>query len=226
MLVLAKSNLILAHYFAFSRAPLVYKCTHNNKQQTTNKTAAFNTMQSKTYAIASSHLPLEMNVCKNNNVQPTRNVALVASPGSSGIVMASEVSAQCGGDSVCIVPSGITVWMVGVIGLNVGALIVRGVVEWNDNESAPGGRGAAALFLCAGYVAVEGRGRFTMDVRSKSAYVYIKDNGAVHAHLRSRAFGGVAMSTADYPVVEISGRELARTWSLLSKPLVVGDGEC
>jgi hypothetical protein len=180
-------------------------------------------MQSKTYAIASSNLPFEMNFCKNNNVQPTRNVVVVAPPGSGGIVTASEVSAQCGGDSVCIVPSGTTLWMVGVNGLNVGALIVRGVLEWNDNESALGGRGPPALFLCAGYVAVEGRGRFAMDLQIKSGYVYIKDNGAVHAHLHSRAFGSVATSTGDYPVVEISGRELARTWSLLSKPLFVGD---
>ena len=138
---------------------------------------------------------------------------------------ADPLTGKCGGDSVCIVPSGITVWMVGVIGLNLGALIVRGVVEWNDTESSPGGRGPPAVFLCAGYVAVKGRGRFTMDVQIGSAYVYIKDNGAVHQHLRSCAFGGIATSAEDYPVVKISGRELARTWSLLSKPLVVGNNK-
>jgi hypothetical protein len=108
--------------------------------------------------------------------------------------------------------------MVGAIGLNVGALIVRGVVEWNEVESAPDLR-----FLCAGYVAVEGLGRFTMNVRIGRAFVYIKDNYAVHPQLRSRAFGGVHRSPGDYPVVEIFGRPMARTWSLLSKPLVVGD---
>ena len=108
---------IPAHNFALSHAPPMCKCTHI--QQATNKTAAFNTMQAKTYAIASSHLPLEMNICKNNNVQPMRNVAVVASPGLGGIITASEVLSQCGGDSVCIMPSGITLWMVSVIGVNV-----------------------------------------------------------------------------------------------------------
>ena len=190
----------------------------NTLQQMTNMIAAFPTMQSKTYAIARDRLPLEMIACKNDNVQPTRSVTLIASPGSGGIVTASEVSVQCGRDSVCTVPPGITVRMVGAIGLNVGALIVRGVVEWNEVESAPDLR-----FLCAGYVAVEGLGRFTMNVRIGRAFVYIKDNYAVHPQLRSRAFGGVHRSPGDYPVVEIFGRPMARTWSLLSKPLVVGD---
>ena len=61
------------------------------------------------------------------------------------------------------------------------------MVDWNDNKSAPGGRGPPAVFLCAGYVAVEGRGLFTMDVQIGSAYLYIKDNGAVHADLLSEA---------------------------------------
>ncbi len=40
--------------FAPSHAPFIYK--HTRIQPTTNETAAFNTMQSKTYAIASGHL--------------------------------------------------------------------------------------------------------------------------------------------------------------------------
>jgi hypothetical protein len=61
------------------------------------------------------------------------------------------------------------------------------VVDWNDNKSAPDGRGPPAVFLCAGYVADEGPGLFTMNVRIGSAYLYIKDNGAVHADLLSEA---------------------------------------
>ncbi len=57
------------------------------------------------------------------------------------------------------------------------------------------------------------------------AYVYIKDNGAVHGVLRSRAFGTAATNPGDYPVIDIRGREMSRTWSLLSRPIVVGDGK-
>ena len=77
--------------------------------------------------------------------------------------------------------------------------------------------------MCAGYIAVEGIGKFEMDVQSKDAFVYVQDNGAVHHKLRSRGFGSVAMNPGDYPIIDINGRDLARTWSLLSKPLHPGD---
>ncbi|KAK1742392.1 hypothetical protein QTG54_006957 [Skeletonema marinoi] len=61
-----------------------------------------------------------------------------------------------------------------------------------------------------------------MDLQSKDAFVYIKDNGAVHSMLRSRGFGSAALNAGDYPTIDINGRDLARTWSLLSKPLHPG----
>jgi hypothetical protein len=99
-----------------------------------------------------------------------------------------------------------------------GALIVKGVVEWNnDTQDDP------SAFLCAGYVAVEGHGKWDMDLQDKDAFIYIKDNGAIHSSLRSRAFGSHASADSDYPIIDINGRELVRTWSLLSEPIQTGD---
>ena len=78
-------------------------------------------------------------------------------------------------------------------------------------------------FVCAGYVAIEGQGKWQMDIQSKNAFIYIKDNGAVHESLRERAFGSVAIDDVDYPIIDINGRNLKRTWSLLSDPLQQGD---
>jgi hypothetical protein len=101
--------------------------------------------------------------------------------------------------------------------LNVGALIVRGAVEWNDDLSL------ANSFLCAGYIAIEEQGSWNMKLESNSAWIYLKDNGTSHVMLRSRSFGGAAMNDGDNPLVSIEGRQLERTWSLLSKSLVTGD---
>ena len=57
----------------------------------------------------------------------------------------------------------------------------------------------------------------------KNSWIYIKDNGAVHNQLRTRAFGAVAMNPGDYPILDVQGRELTRTWSLLSSPMKNGD---
>ena len=101
--------------------------------------------------------------------------------------------------------------------INVGALLIRGSVVWGDNtQEAPG------LHLCAGYVVVESGGVFDLQVTdgSKTAVVYIKDNGAVHSVMRSRAFGGVGSAE-----VNVVGRQMRRTWSLLSRPASQGAQE-
>ena len=59
--------------------------------------------------------------------------------------------------------------------------------------------------------------------QEKDAFIYIKDNGAVHDKLRSRAFGSYAYAEGDYPMIDINGRELVRTWSLLADPVRSGD---
>ena len=64
---------------------------------------------------------------------------------------------------------------------------------------------------------------YFFQVADKNAIIYIKDNGYSHNGLRSRAFGSYASLESDYPIIDINGRELARTWSLLAKSLTPGD---
>ena len=193
----------------FSNQPLSVATTNH-----TLLTGNFDSIQAASYAVADGDLPLELDVCKNNHSPPTRNVTVQAS--STGVVNSSSVSNQCGNDSVCIIPIGTTLEV--DTGLNLGALIVRGTVEWNDGTQVQ-----PSAFVCAGYVAVEGHGKWDMDVQTKNAVVYIKDNGAVHHGLRSRAFGSYAEADSDYPIIDITGREMVRTWSLLSNPIQSGD---
>ena len=175
----------------------------------------FDSMQAASYAIADGDLPLELNVCKNdNNSPPTREVTIQ----SDSVVDSSLISGQCGTDSVCIIPIGTTLQV--DTSLNLGALIVRGAVEWSDDTQVH-----PSAFLCAGYVAIEGSGMWDMNLQVKDAFIYIKDNGAVHHHLRSRAFGSYAATDSDYPMIDINGRELVRTWSLLSTPVQSGDAK-
>ena len=159
---------------------------------------------------------------------------------SVGLASASSVQVQCGEDdgsgshlsrSVCIVPPGVRLIMDG--DLNVPALVVHGEVIWRDEDH----NGEQDRYLCAGYVAVEGEGRFVMDLQDggNTGWIYIKDNGAVHPMGRSRFFGGTSLvhhhhgeevevgNTGGGPTVYVAGRTLARTWSLLSSPLLAGD---
>ncbi len=116
--------------------------------------------------------------------------------------------------------------------LNVGALIIRGSLEWNDstlhvpatNTNTNSTSTPSSSFLCSGYIAVENNGSWNMNVKlnSHTAWIYIKDNGATHPTLRTRAFGAYASNSNESPTIDIQGRELVRTWSLLSQPLQLG----
>ena len=141
-------------------------------------------MQQETYSVAAADLPKSMDDCKNGSQISTQRVTVTS---TSGIVTASQVVAQCGIDTTCIVPFGTTLRMVGA-NLNVGALIVQGAVEWFDDLFTE----QRSTFVCSGYVAIENNGSFIMDVQKGNAYIYIKDNGALHPDLRTRAFGSVA----------------------------------
>lgn len=119
--------------------------------------------------------------CANSGESPSSTEVTVQAD-LFGIVTSSTVSAQCGSNSICIVPFGTTFQVDGSI--NLGALVVRGEVEWTDATQP-----SQDAYLCAGYVAVEGQGSWSMNLQDKGAVVYIKDNGYAHGHLRSRAFG-------------------------------------
>ena len=180
----------------------------------TQNAANFDAMQAATYAVADEDLPTEMNVCKINSFPPTRQVTVQAPNGE--VINSSTVSAQCGDDSICLIPLG--VYLQVDTSLNLGALIVKGTVEWNDDTQLN-----SSAFVCAGYIAIEGQGKWEMDIQVNEAYIYIKDNGAVHSELRSRALGSWAETSSDYPMIDITGRDLTRTWSLLSVPIQSGD---
>ncbi len=182
-------------------------------------TEKFDSIQAASYSVIDdpdATLPPDLlSVCKDKgNNPPAREVVVQAD--SSGLINSSAVSIQCSDDSVCVIPFGTTLQV--DTSLSLAALIVMGIVEWTDDTQLN-----PSAFICAGYIAVEGFGKWEMDLQSKDAFVYIKDNGAVHDKLRSRGFGSVALNNGDYPTIDINGRDLARTWSLLSKPLHQGD---
>ncbi len=160
-----------------------------------------------------------LNECKNSGkAYPVQEIVVA---GGGGIVSASFVQSQCGTDSICILPLGMTLVMDG--NLNVGALIIRGILEWTSATQ----QSESDQFLCAGYVVVEGIGSFDMDLNRKdetrTGWIYIKNNGAIHPELRSRSFGTFKERYSnDNPMMTIRGRKLERTWSLLSDPLIPG----
>jgi len=159
--------------------------------------------------------------CKGDSDTPSVEVYVTA---TSGTISSSSVANQCGDNTICIIPSGIVIEM--NHSLNVGALIVRGSLEWNVATTGNTNGVAQTIYLCAGYVAVEDNGSFVMDVQQpgQSAWIYIKGNGALHPSLRTRGFGGVAnQNSNDNPIIDIQGRKLTRTWSLLSTPLLQGE---
>ena len=174
-------------------------------------------MQAASYSVLqdANKLPPDLiTVCKNDEVAPTYNVTV--QPGVDGYVTSSQVSQQCRNDSICIIPFGTTFQFDESI--NLAALTVKGNVEWTDATQLD-----SRAFLCAGYVSVEGHGKWEMNLQQKDGFIYLKDNGAIHHHLRTRAFGSYAMTPSDYPVIDITGREIVRTWSLLSNPLKKGE---
>jgi len=136
---------------------------------------------------------------------------IVAAGDADGTVNASAVKYICEENRLCIIPERMTLFMDD--SLNLGALKVHGAIVWNDEVSPTNS------YLCAGYVAIEDQGSLDMQLQTKSAWIYIKDNGASHPQLRSRALGSVGSNS----MVNIEGRHMNRTWSLLSKPLMTGE---
>lgn len=124
---------------------------------------------------------------------------------SGTTLTAVEVQAQCTKTNICEIPLGTTLTMNS--NLDVGALIIKGSFVWTDAT-----QNSLEQFLCAGYVAVDG-GKFNLSVVTKKAYIYIKDNNAFDPVLTKRGFGGYRGA-----IIDIKGKPLARTWSLLALP--------
>ncbi len=56
-----------------------------------------------------------------------------------------------------------------------------------------------------------------MNLTSKQGYIYIKNNGLKHPTVYTRAFGAYNAGK-----IRVSGRSLARTWSLLADKATYG----
>ena len=170
-----------------------------NQGQETDYLTNFDSINTATYSLVKdspNSLPSNLlSTCGNIGSLTTPSsgevtVQIAVDDGSTSIVNSTTVSSQCNDTTVCIIPFGMTFQIDASI--NLGTLIVRGNVEWTDDtmmDNADDG-----IFVCAGYIVVEGLGKWEMNVQgsnksNKNAVIYIKDNGFEHAHLRSRAFG-------------------------------------
>lgn len=158
--------------------------------------------------------------CENTGQQTATDTVIVAEPTPTDL-SAPDVQQLCGETTECVIGENVTLNMDG--GLNVHSLVVRngGTVRWTDQTQT-----ATDAWLCAGYVVVEVGGTWDLNLQDafKRAWIYIKNNGATHDGLRTRAFGsfvehGSGVPHDEAPYFSVVGRELDRTWSLLAEPL-------
>ena len=136
----------------------------------------------------------------------------------SGNFNSATFQSLCGTTNLCILASGSTLAMDG--NLNVAALLIHGTLTWTDSTQK-----MSLQWLCAGILVVERQGSFIMNLQShdRKAYIYLKDNGATHpSPLQTRVFGGYSRTATSFPTIEVTGRSLARTWSLLAYPVDSG----
>ena len=168
---------------------------------------AWGTLTANSYSAVASEAPAALTAeCAGKGSAYNGQPANFATHELTGDVSAAQAQAACGRDTVCVVAAGATLRM--ETNLDVAALVVRGAIMWDDASQT-----ADDQWLCAGYVATEAGGVFNITVHEHRAWVYVKDNSAYHANLTVRAFGGVKST------IELSGRPLRRTWSLLAEPV-------
>jgi len=180
----------------------------------------FPTLMEKSYTMVDTDGPAALlTQCKNPPKQnPTGDVIVFS---ESVNISSSEVQSQCGTSTTCILQGGLTLEMDAP--LKVHSLIVKdgGKVLWTDTSHPENQR---SIWLCAGYIAIESGGSFELNLQDeeKRAWVYIMNNGAFHPTLKSRSFGAVGNEGEDNMMINIQGRDLKRTWSLLQQPLLPG----
>ena len=101
---------------------------------------AFSTLIKDSY---SASLPQDLiSTCKNG---PQTTTTTIKSMTTS--MLSSDLQLFCGNESICTVPTGLTVTMNS--NLNVAALILNGSLIWNDISQSSNDQ-----WLCAGYIAV------------------------------------------------------------------------
>lgn len=214
---------------------------------------AFPEHTAKAYAVVSDHASIRDSCAQLPHITNAPEHAVVLDVGATGsnssgtgtALTASQVQAQCGMDTVCVVPAGISLTMDAP--LIVHALVLRGgALLWNAQTQAQN----SVVWLCAGYVAVEEGGLLHVDFsdididggdgyNNATAFIYLRDNGATHAVLRTRVLGAVgsfhnvtntgnssssgSSAAVQQPTIRVLGRPLRRTWSLLAAPLNAGN---
>jgi hypothetical protein len=181
----------------------------------------FPALMAKSYTAVDKEAPLQLlAACSTEQQSPsTGTVQVVPTTTGDTVVSSFEVQAQCSDSTkTCIIEGDLTLQMKS--SLKVHSLILRDGAKllWTDEHAED------HMWLCAGYVAVEVGGTFALQLDDLHAWIYIMNNGAVHPSLRSRAFGAVGSKHDSdmQPVIDIRGRNLLRTWSLLENPLVEG----
>ena len=123
-------------------------------------------------------------------------------------VLWTAYEAQCGRE--CVIPKGTTVTL--NANMNVDSLTIRGALVWDTTKNG--------LTLSSGFVCVEEDGKFTLgsdaNPMTLTATIYLKNNGFAHPAIGKRVFGGYSGSNLIGPNIEIVGRVLLRTWTLLT----------
>jgi hypothetical protein len=163
----------------------------------------FNNLMSASYK---EPIPIEVtNYCANKgNAIITQNVTISADTTAQNII------SQCNSNTRCIIKQGVTVSM--NANLNVGVLEVYGTLLWTDSTQTQ-----QEQYLCAGYILFNTYSIFSMSVTQKKAYIYIKNNGVYDDRFGQRFL------VADKPTsLDINGRFMRRTWSLLAKDFTTG----
>ena len=156
--------------------------------------------------------PTLLPTCKDS--PPVVNPSGVTICSTTSTITASSIASQCDASTICTIPAGVTLEMDD--NLHVAGLVVRGAVLWTDATQMS--NGDLGIYLCAGYIAVEAPGSWYMNLQENDGWIYLMNKGMTHATLRSHSFGGIGAGSR----LEVIGRNMERTWSLLSDALKVG----
>ena len=194
-----------------------------NQNSEADYLANFNEITSNSYSAVNDPTIVPTSLvsqCRGSNPNGSESPPIITLTGTSGNTLSSmDAASQCGTSTTCILPSHLSLIMSS--SLSLAAFVIQGTLEWNDSTQS-----SFHQWLCAGYIAVESNGLFNLRLESplKTAWIYIKDNGSIHSQLRSRAFGAVTShGSLEKPTIDISGYDMVRTWSLLAKPMNIGD---
>lgn len=163
--------------------------------------SSFDTLIKDSY---SDKLPADLiNTCKN---KPTIQSSLQIKTITTSPITSAKVQESCNTNTICVIETGVVVTMSS--NLNLAALIIKGSLNWNDQTQVSNDQ-----WLCAGYVAVD-KGELNMKLTKKKGYIYIKNNNVKSDEISYRALGSYNKGK-----INIIGRTLSRTWSLLAKKI-------